>query len=81
MRAIRLSRRPSPPPGTENRWETLKAHAKARWAALSDADIDGVRGNADRLADALQARYGYSHGDALREILSWSQSLRSGGTH
>jgi hypothetical protein len=48
---------------------------------LSDADIDAVRGNADRLADALQARYGYSHGDALREILSWSQSLRNGGTH
>lgn len=62
---------------TTDRWQQMQAQVKARWALLTDADIAGVRGNVERLIDALQLRYGYGRRDALREINLWSQSLRA----
>jgi hypothetical protein len=59
----------------EQRWHEIRDLAKARWSRLRDADIDDVRGNVDRLVDALRARYGYAHWFAEREILDWRRSI------
>lgn len=60
-----------------DRWKQMQAQVKSRWNLLTDADIAGIRGNVERLVDALQLRYGYGRRDALREINLWSQSLRA----
>lgn len=60
-----------------DRWHQLKSNVKTRWNRLTDADIEGVQGNVERLIELLQARYGYGRGMALREITLWSRSLRT----
>jgi hypothetical protein len=55
----------------------MSAAVKARWNLLTDADIESVAGNVERLIDLLQTRYGYGRRTALREINLWSQSLRA----
>lgn len=60
-----------------HRWQQMKNEVQRRWDLLTDADIDDVHGNAERLIDALQVRYGYGRRTALREINLWSLSLRT----
>jgi hypothetical protein len=55
----------------------MKNEVQRHWDLLTDADIDDVHGNAERLIDALQVRYGYGRRTALREINLWSLSLRT----
>ena len=55
----------------------MKSEVQRHWNLLTDADIDGVHGNTERLIDVLQARYGYGRRTAQREITLWSQSLRT----
>lgn len=57
------------------RWLELRNEVRARWDRLTDADIDLVQGNAERLIALLQARYGYARRTAIREITLWSRSL------
>ncbi|MFN8060214.1 MAG: hypothetical protein U0Q12_13745 [Vicinamibacterales bacterium] len=59
----------------KRRWADNSHHAKARWNRLTDEDIEDVRGNVERLVDALRARYGYARRFAERDIANWSRSL------
>lgn len=61
---------------TANRWQQRIQDVKARWDRLTESDIINVQGNAERLIDLLQTRYGYPRRTAIREITLWSQSLR-----
>jgi uncharacterized protein YjbJ (UPF0337 family) len=60
-----------------DRWQQVKSGVKTRWNRLTDTDIEDIRGNAERLIEALQTRYGYGRHMALREITLWSRSLRA----
>lgn len=60
---------------TRDRWERAKRHLQARWTLLTDADLDIVNGNVERLIDLLQQRYGYGRQRAQTEILLWRESL------
>ena len=59
------------------RWQELRSAVRARWDKLTDADIDGVRGNSERLLDVLQARYGYTRQTAELEVTAWRRTLRA----
>jgi hypothetical protein len=63
-----------------SRWNDLKAKARQRWQRLTSEDIDGVRGNLERLVDALRLRYGYDRRSAEREIFRWSRTLSGAGS-
>lgn len=62
-------------PSESRRWTQLRASAKRRWSLLTDADLDDVRGNIERLIDALSRRYEYARRKAEGEIISWRRSL------
>lgn len=57
------------------RWNAIKFKAQERWDRLSDAQLEYVQGNLERLVDALRHEYGYNRFLAEREILSWRQTL------
>ncbi len=57
------------------RWNAIKVKAQERWNRLSDAQLEYVQGNQERLVDALQHEYGYNRFLAEREILNWRQTL------
>jgi hypothetical protein len=61
-----------------DRWQQLRADARRRWTRLTEEDLDSVAGNAERLVDALRARYHYARSTALREITLWRNSLVGG---
>jgi hypothetical protein len=49
--------------------------AVQRWNRLTDRDLDQVRGNAERMVELLQARYGIERHEALAELEMWRRSL------
>jgi uncharacterized protein YjbJ (UPF0337 family) len=61
--------------GTD-RWQRLMHNARERWDRLTEDDVQGVRGNAERMVSVLQARYGLARHEALKELTAWSRSLR-----
>ena len=60
---------------SHDRWQQLRDDARHRWTKLTDEDLDAVAGNAERLVDALRARYHYARSTALREIALWRSTL------
>jgi hypothetical protein len=60
-----------------DRWLLLKPEMQQQWN-LTAEDVEGVRGNLERLVDVLQARHGYSRLHAEREIARWRRDLMDG---
>lgn len=65
--------------GALSRWQTMAEAAIQRWDRLTMDDLGTVRGNAERLIELLQARYGLAREDALAELAAWRQSLATAG--
>lgn len=63
-----------------NQWHTMAIAATQRWDRLTSDDLGRVRGNAERLVELLQARYGWARQDALAELAAWRRSLTPSGT-
>jgi hypothetical protein len=57
------------------RWARVMSAARERWDQLTEADVQSVRGNAERLVSVLQARYGFAREEALRELGVWRLTL------
>jgi len=49
-------------------WPNLRQQVKTWWDRLTDADLDQVAGNKDRLVRAMQGRYGYTRELAEQEV-------------
>jgi uncharacterized protein YjbJ (UPF0337 family) len=64
---------------TRTRWQELTGAVRARWSELTEDDVLSVRGNAERLIDLLQHRYGMARAEALKELSAWSRSLAASG--
>jgi hypothetical protein len=60
------------------RWKSMTQAAVQRWNRLTDRDLDTVRGNAERMVELLQARYGIERREALAELELWRRSLATG---
>ena len=61
-------------------WSHVKADARARWAKLTDADIDQIEGDPETLVRRLQERYGYPRQLVLLELRSFL-STRTSTSH
>jgi uncharacterized protein YjbJ (UPF0337 family) len=56
-------------------WTTVRTEAQARWTKLTDADLDQVNGEATKLVDLVQARYGYSRPSVEAEVNHFLQDI------
>lgn len=57
----------------EGKWEQLKGSARQQWGKLTADDVDRAQGSRDKLAGALQERYGWAKEDAERELDDWAR--------
>jgi ElaB/YqjD/DUF883 family membrane-anchored ribosome-binding protein len=52
---------------TRRNVDRVKAEAQSRWDKLTDEDFDSIKTNVVELATRLQARYGLSADDAMKQ--------------
>lgn len=52
----------------QGKWKQLRGEIRQRWGELTDDDLDQVAGQGEKLAGALQERYGYTQMEAERQI-------------
>ena len=50
------------------KWKQMRGEVKQWWGKLTDDDLDRIDGAMDKLAGALQERYGWERDQAEREI-------------
>ena len=51
-----------------DQWQEIRGLAKRWWGSLSDADLDGIDGNIDRLIGKIEERYGFSKDRATQDV-------------
>ena len=49
-------------------WDQMRTEVRRRWSKLSDQDLSSVKGEVDRLVDAVQDKYGYSRRKAREQV-------------
>jgi len=49
-------------------WPHIRQEVKSWWDRLTDADLDQVAGQKERLVRAIEARYGYARERAEQEV-------------
>lgn len=59
----------------EGNWTELKGKIKAKWAKLTDNDIDELKGNMESLSGKIQKQYGYAKEQAEKEYKHFKESL------
>ena len=56
---------------SEARWQQVCGQTRKYWGKLTDEDLERIGGRAERLADALQVRYGYTRLHAESQSNRW----------
>lgn len=52
----------------EGKWLQLRGSIREKWGEITDDELDQIAGKRDKLAGALQEKYGYSEIEAERQI-------------
>lgn len=52
----------------EGKWHQIKGEIQKQWAKLTQDEIDQIKGSSEKLAGALQERYGYDKEQAKQAI-------------
>lgn len=56
-------------------WLEAKGKLRAKWAKLTDDDLEAIAGRKDVLVGRLQQRYGHKKEEAERDVDSFLQGL------
>ncbi len=59
----------------KGKWQEVKGQVKAKWAKLTDDDLDYVAGRAEELRGILQKKYGSKKDKADRELDVFMKSI------
>jgi uncharacterized protein YjbJ (UPF0337 family) len=59
----------------EEHWKDVKGPAKKQWEKLSEADLEQIGGNKDRLVAKVREKYGMSAQDAELRVDRFRGSL------
>ena len=52
----------------DGQWPQLRGQVRSWWGQLTEADVDTIAGQQDRLVSLLQERYGYTRARAEHEV-------------
>jgi uncharacterized protein YjbJ (UPF0337 family) len=56
---------------SEVRWRQVREQTRKWWGKLTDEDLERIQGKAERLANALQDKYGYTRSHAESQSNRW----------
>ncbi len=59
----------------EGQWTELKGKVKAKWAKLTDDDLDYISGRVEELKGTIQKRYGIKKDQADKEYDAFIKSV------
>jgi uncharacterized protein YjbJ (UPF0337 family) len=60
----------------ELQWQQVREQTRKWWGKLTDDDLEKIGGRAERLADALQEKYGYTRQHAESQSNRWMHNLQ-----
>jgi uncharacterized protein YjbJ (UPF0337 family) len=60
----------------EREWSQLRGEAKSIWGKLTDADLNEIDGDSERLIRCVQIRYGFRRDAAEEEVESFLRRYR-----
>ena len=52
----------------EGKWKQIRGEIRETWGELTDDELDQIAGKRDKLAGALQEKYGWTVDEAERQI-------------
>lgn len=55
----------------EATWQQVRGQTRKWWDKLTDEDLEQIAGKAERLAQALQDKYGYTRANAESQSIRW----------
>ena len=61
----------------KGQWKQLKGAVRKQWGKLTDADLDVIAGERQRLADIIEERYGITKEEAQRQVDSFEPRVES----
>lgn len=64
----------------EARWKQVREQTRKWWGKLTDDDLERIGGKADRLADVLQEKYGYTRQHATSQSDRWMRKHQDNPT-
>lgn len=59
------------------KWQQFKGDVRAKWGALTDDDLEEIKGNRDKLVGKIRERYGIAKDEVERQINEWEHAYRS----
>jgi uncharacterized protein YjbJ (UPF0337 family) len=60
----------------ESEWKQVSSQIQIFWSKIDDEDLKRIAGKADRLAGALQHKYGYTKQHAESQSIRWMRKHR-----
>lgn len=61
----------------KSKWRELVGTARIVWDELTVAELIGSEGDAQKLANLVQERYGMTHEEAEKQVLSFFERSRT----
>jgi uncharacterized protein YjbJ (UPF0337 family) len=55
----------------ESQWKQVSSQVQTFWTKIDDDDLARIAGKAERLADVLQHKYGYTKQHAESQSIRW----------
>jgi uncharacterized protein YjbJ (UPF0337 family) len=62
-------------------WKQLVGEVKVRWGKLTDDDLARIEGDADKLAGAVQERYGVTREQAADQVRKFTERQQRASDH
>ncbi|CAM4129272.1 MULTISPECIES: hypothetical protein [Saccharibacillus] len=62
----------------KGRWNQTQHEAKKQWSKLTEADLEYINGDKEKLIEKVRERYGHDAEAAELEYKSWASALTTG---
>lgn len=62
----------------EVNWKHYKGNARRHWVRLTDAELDAIAGDRERLAEKIRELYGLTREIAEKQLASWQGAQKEG---
>jgi uncharacterized protein YjbJ (UPF0337 family) len=58
----------------KGKWHEVKGSIRAKWADLTDDDLDEMDGNREKMVGKIQQKYGVAKEEAEKQVDDWTKT-------